>query len=131
MNLPWLVKTTLRNNAELKVSPLRTYLVTYDANQRLMATLQLHRVPAKLLLAEVRRVYLARSHKWKNTKRKVEGLPSALADETSYDVENDQVISAGSDVGAERAVRRYLAIANNLVNAAAVGDFSSRDYYKI
>ncbi len=121
----------LTPGAELKVSALRSYLATYDANQRLITTLDLHRVPAKLLLAEVRRVYMARSHKWKNTKRKVEGLPMALVGDIVYDVENDQVISNGSDLGAERAVRRYLAIASNLVKAAAVGDFPSRDYFKL
>lgn len=121
----------LTPGAEIKVSPMRAYLATYDANQRLMATLQLQRVPAKLLLAEVRRVYLARSHKWKHTKRKIEGLPMALAGDIVYDVENDQIISSGSDVGAERAVRRYLAIACNLVAAAGAGNFPSRDYFEV
>lgn len=117
--------------AEIKVSPLRAYLATYDANQRLMATLQLERVPAKLLLAEVRRVYMARSHKWKLTKRKVEGLSMALTGDIDYVSETDTVVARGSDVSAERAVRRYLAIANNLVRAAARGDFPSRDYFKL
>lgn len=121
----------LTPGAEIKVSALRSYLATYDANQRLMAALDAERVPAKLLLAEVRGVYMARSHKWKVTKRKVEGLPSALAGDIDYDVEHDQVISKGSDVSAERAIRRYLAIANNLVSAAARGDFPSRDYFKL
>ncbi len=121
----------LTPGAEVKVSPMRAYLATYDANQRLMATLQQQRVPAKLLLAEVRRVYMAKSHKWKHTKRKVEGLPMALAGDIVYDDENDQAISSGSDIGAERAVRRYLAIACNLVAAAGVGNFPSRDYFKL
>ncbi len=121
----------LTPGAEIKVSPLRAYLATYDANQLLMAELNLERVPAKLLLAEVRRIYMARSNKWKHTKRKVEGLPMALAGDIVYDVDNDQVISTGSDVGAERAVRRYLAIACNLVTAAGVGDFPGRDYFKL
>lgn len=121
----------LTPGAEIKVSPLRAYLATYDANQRLMAELNLKRVPAKLLLAEVRRVYMARSNRWKHTKRKVEGLPMALAGDIVYDADNDQVISKGSDVGAERAVRRYLAIACNLVSAAGVGDFPSSDYSKV
>lgn len=119
----------LTQGAEIKVSALRAYLATYDANQRLMATLE--RVPAKLLLAEVRRVYMARSHKWKQTKRKVEGLPMALVGDIEYDSETDTVVARGSDVSAERAVRRYLAIANNLVSAAARGDFPSRDYFKL
>jgi hypothetical protein len=103
----------LTPGAEIKVSPLRAYLATYDANQRLMAKLQLERVPAKLLLAEVRRVYMARSHKWKHTKRKVEGLPMALAGDIVYDGLIDIVSSKIDDVCAERAVRRYLTIANN------------------
>ena len=100
-------------------------------NQRLLASLQLSRVPAKLLLAEVRRVYMARSHKWQNSKRKVEALPMALAGELVYDAITDSVSSKSDDVSAERAVRRYLAIANKLVRAAACGDFPSRDYFKV
>lgn len=121
----------LTEGAEIKVSALRAYLVTYDANQQLLAALHMQRVPAKLLLAEVRRVYMARSHKWKHTKRKVEGLPSALAGDIDYDAVNHSVSSSSDDVSAERAVRRYLAIANNLVTAAACGDFPSRDYFKL
>jgi hypothetical protein len=121
----------LTEGAEIKVSALRAYLATYDANQTLAAALHLQRVPAKLLLAEVRRVYMARSYKWMHTKRKVEGLPMALAGEIHYDAAKDQVTTTGDDIGAERAVRRYLAIANNLVAAAAVGDFPSRDYFKL
>ena len=73
---------------------------------------------------------MERIHKWKHTKRKVEGLPMALTGYIVYDVENDQVISTGSDVGAERAVSRYLAIANNFMNAAAGSDLSSRGYFR-
>jgi hypothetical protein len=121
----------LTEGAEIKVSAIRAYLATYDANQTLAAALHMQRVPAKLLLAEVRRVYMARSHRWKHTKRKVEGLPMALTGEIHYDADKNQVNSTGGDVGAERAVRRYLAIANNLVAAAACGDFPSRDYFKL
>jgi hypothetical protein len=60
----------------------------------------------------------------------VEGLPSALAGDVDYDAVTDSVSSSSDDVSAERAVRRYLAIANNLVTAAAGGDFPSRDYFK-
>jgi hypothetical protein len=121
----------LTQGAEIKVSALRAYLVAYDANQKLLATSKLQRVPAKLLLAEVRRVYMARSHKWKHSKRKVEALPMALAGELDYNSLVDSVSSCSDDVSAERAVRRYLAIANNLVSAAACGDFPSRDYFKL
>ena len=121
----------LTHGAEIKVSALRAYLVAYDANQRLLASLPQSRVPAKLLLAEVRRVYMAKSHKWKLTKRKVEALPMALTGELDYDEITDSVSSKSDDVSAERTVRRYLAIANNLVSAAARGDFPSRDYFRL
>ena len=76
-------------------------------------------------------MYMARSHKWKLTKRKVEALPVALTGELDYDAVTDSVSSKSDDVSAERAVRRYLAIANNLVSSAASGDFPSRDYFKL
>ena len=96
-----------------------------------MASEHTSHVPAKLLLAEIRRYYMARTHKWQHTKRRVEGLPMALAGKVAYDADTDTVSSNSSDTGAERAVRRYLAIANRLVAAAAGGDFPSRDYFKL
>jgi hypothetical protein len=119
----------LTEGAEIKVSALRAYLHTYDAHQKLLLSGDWEKVPAKELLAEVRRFYLARSEKWKKTKRKVEGLPPALAGMLTYDLSTDTVSAVGSDVGAERAIRRYLVIANNLVRAAAKGDFPSRNYF--
>lgn len=74
---------------------------------------------------------MGRSNRWKHTKRKVEDLPMALSGEIHYDADKNQVNLTGGDVGAERAVRRYLAIAKNLVAAAALGDFSSGVYFKL
>jgi hypothetical protein len=122
---------TLTEGAEIKVSALRAYLATYDANQKLITSEHISHVPAKLLLAEVRRYYMARTHKWQHTKRRVEALPMALAGDIVYHALTDTVSSNSSDIGAERAVRRYLAIANRLVAAAADGDFPSRDYFKL
>jgi hypothetical protein len=68
---------------------------------------------------------------YEDMKRRVEGLPMALAGELDYDAITDSVSSKSDDVSAERAVRRYLAIANNLVSSAAGGDFPSRDYFKL
>jgi hypothetical protein len=120
----------LTEGAEIKVSALRAYLVTYDAHQQLLEKMNSQSVPAKLLLAEVRRWYLARTERWKHAKRKVEGLPMALAGDIQYDVNTDAVISTGDDTSAERSIRRYLVIAKKLVAAAASGDFPSRDYFK-
>jgi hypothetical protein len=58
-------------------------------------------------------------------------LPMALTGQLDYDEITDSVSSKSDDVSAERAVRRYLAIANKLVSAAARGDFPSRDYFKL
>lgn len=118
----------LTEGAEIKVSALRAYLHTYDIHQKILASSSLQKVPAKVVLAEVRRFYLARSEKWKSSKRKVEGLPMALAGDLEYDQIKDEVIARGSDIGAERAIRRYLQIADNLINAAAKGDFPSKFY---
>ena len=54
----------------------------------------------------------------------------ALAGEIHYDADKNQVNSSVRQIGAERDVRRYLAIADNLVTAA-VGDLSSRNYFKL
>ncbi len=122
----------LTEGAEIKVSQVRAYLVTYDAHQQLLQSMGVQRVPAKLVLAQVRRWYLARTDRWKNTKRRVEGLPMALAGDAYYDAATDSVVvRSGDDISAERAVRRYLAIAENLVRAAARGDFPGKDYFKI
>jgi hypothetical protein len=75
---------------------------------------------------------MTRTHRWKHSKRRVEGLPTALVGDAYYDAGTDSVVvRSGSDVSAERAVRRYLAIAENLVRAAARGDFPSRDYFVV
>ena len=55
----------------------------------------------------------------------------ALTGEIDYDAAIGQMNSTGDDIGAERAMRRYLAITNNLVAAAALGDFPSGDYFKL
>lgn len=121
----------LTEGAEIKVSQVRAYLATYDAHQQLAKGMGVERVPAKLVLAEVRRWYMARTDRWKSSKRQVEGVPAALAGDLRYDAATDSVeVRSGSDVSAERAVRRYLVIAENLVRAAARGDFPSRDYFR-
>jgi hypothetical protein len=75
---------------------------------------------------------MARSERWRHTQRKVEALPMALAGDIQYDASTDSVVlRSGDDVSPERAVRRYLAIAENLVRAAARGDFPSKDYFRV
>jgi Mg-chelatase subunit ChlI len=119
-------------DAEIKVSAFRAYLVTYDAQVKLAEQYKDGVVPAKELLNEVRKYYLARSHRWRNTKRKVEALPPALASgEYVYDHATNTVSAKDRyDSGAIRTVRMYLKKANSLILASASGDFPGKSYYK-
>lgn len=124
---------TLTEGAEIKVSALRAYLVTYDAQQSLaQGAFKDCAVPAKALLEQVRLFYMARKHKWRNSKREVEGLPVTLVGGAIYDAASNTVhTNEVHDTGAIRAIRRYLVIANRLVQNAATGDFPGKDYYKL
>ena len=95
-----------------------------------MASEHTSHVPAKLLLAEIRRYYMARTHKWQHTKRREEGLPMALAGDFTYDSETKTVSTPKHDDTAIRNIRRYLLIAQRLVENAGKGDFPAADYYK-
>jgi hypothetical protein len=118
-------------DAEIKVSAFRAYLVTYDAQVKLAEQYKDGVVPAKELLNEVRKYYLARSHRWRNTKRKVEALPPSLAGDFVYDPATNTVAAKDRyDSGAIRTVRMYLKKANSLILASATGDFPGKSYYK-
>ena len=121
----------LTQGAEIKVSALRAYLVTYDAHTQLTAQNNGEAVPTKELLNQVRKFYEARSHRWRNSKREVEGLPSALSGDFRYEPETNTVHAKDRyDSGAVRTVRLYLKKANALIHTVASGEFPSKDYYK-
>jgi len=121
----------LTEGVEIRVVAFKAYLHTYDIHQKLLATKKHDEaVPAKELLAAVRCFYLARTHRWRNTKRRVGGLPMALAGDFVYNSESNTVTSPKHDETAIRSIRRYLLIAQKLVENAAKGDFPSADYYK-
>ena len=121
----------LTQGVEVRVSALRGYLHVYDIHQKLAAAQAAEdKVPAKQLLAAVRCFYLDRTHKWRNTKRRVEGLPMALAGDFVYSAETKSVTIPNSDDAAIRNLRRYLSIATKLVENAGRGDFPGVDFYK-
>ena len=134
----------LTDGAEIKVSVLRAYLQTYDAYERVLArgvTDAVNRtgkrdvdgkkivgselaVTGKDLLNEVRCFYLARTERWKNTKRTVEGLPKALLNGMAVNPVTQQVVNySGEESAALRAAKRYLESARKLVTNAGVGKF--------
>jgi hypothetical protein len=120
----------LTTGAEIKVSAFRSYLITYDAHIKLTEQYADGVVPAKELLNEVRKYYLARSYRWRNSKRKVEALPPALAGDFVYDHVTGTVTAKDRyDSGAIRTIRMYFKKANNLIHAAASGDFPGSSYY--
>ena len=121
----------LTEGAEIKVRSFRAYLVTYDAYQRLLVLQAAGKlgevgknrtgkrgrpatalqVPGKLLLEEVRKTYAAKQQRYSKGIVKVDALPTALAN-TAYNY-----------AGALKAVRRYLANAEKVIQNVAKGEF--------
>ena len=121
----------LTQGVELRISAVRAYLHTYDIHQKLLEQRAGEGVvPAKELLAAVRCFYSARTLRWQGTKRKVEALPMALAGDFTYDSETKSVTTPKHDDTAIRNIRRYLLIAQRLVENAGKGDFPAADYYR-
>jgi hypothetical protein len=121
----------LTEGVELRISVMRTYLHTYDCYKQLMAKKAGEGVvPAKELLAAVRCFYRARSKRWQGTKRRVEGLPSVFEGDFHYDKETNTVSTPKYDATAIRNIRRYLRIAQKLVQNAGKGEFPGDDYYR-
>ena len=120
----------LTEGVELRISAVRAYLHTYDCHQQLLAERAGEGVvPAKELLAAVRIFYSARTLRWRDTKRKVEALPMALAGDFMYDSETKTVSTPKHDDTAIRNIRRYLLISQRLVQNAGKGEFPGDDYY--
>lgn len=121
----------LTEGVELRIAAMRAYLHTYDCHQQLLAGRGGEGVvSAKELLAKVRIFYSARTLRWQATKRKVEGLPMALAGDFIYDSATKTVSSPMHDQTAIRNIRRYLSIAQKLMENAGKGVFPGDDYYK-
>ena len=121
----------LTEGVELRISAVRAYLHTYDCHQQLLAERGGEAtVTAKDLLAAVRCFYSARTLRWQATKRKVEALPMALAGDFTYDSATKTVSTPKHDDTAIRNIRRYLLIAQRLVENACRGDFPGKDFNK-
>jgi len=115
--------------SQTKGNHSRTVLVPRKLRDEITTYLQ-QRFGIANLLAGVRIFYSARTLKWRDTKRKVEALPMALAGDFTYDSATKTVSTPKHDETAIRNIRRYLLIAQRLVENAAKGDFPAADYYK-
>lgn len=115
----------LTEGKELKVVNVRAYLHTYDIHKELCVQSEAGKVTSTELLQAVRVFYLKRTEKWKSSKRRVDGLPTALINGMAVNpVTGDRLAMQASDnSGALRAVRRYLTVAERLIANAATGDW--------
>jgi uncharacterized FlgJ-related protein len=108
---------------ELKAVNVRAYLHTYDIYQQLLARSETGRFTE--LLNAVRLFYLKRTEKWKSSRRRVDGLPTALINGMAVNPVTGKrlAMEASDNSGALRAVRRYLTVAEKLIANAATGDW--------
>lgn len=115
----------LTEGKELKVVNVRAYLHTYDIHIELLSKSETGKVSSTQLLEAVRFFYLKRTEKWKNSKRRVDGLPTALINGMAVNPVTGKRIAmeASDNSGALRAVRRYLTVAEKLIANAAKGDW--------
>jgi CRISPR/Cas system-associated protein Cas5 (RAMP superfamily) len=96
-------------------------LHTYDQQRKLVETAVGKAVTAKDVLAAVRRFYIEREKKYKNSVRQVDRLPPALVgamkrdDISKVDYMDDQV--------AINTINRYLKNARAIIDAVRVGRF--------
>ena len=114
---------TLTEGKELKVVNVRAYLHTYDIHEELLAQNEVGKVSSTELLEAVRIFYLKRTEKWRNSKRRVDGLPTALINGMAVNPVTGKrmAMEASDNSGALRAVRRYLTVADKLIANAAKG----------
>jgi hypothetical protein len=115
----------LTEGKELKVVNVRAYLHTYDIHNELLSESETGKVSSTQLLEAMRIFYLKRTEKWKNSKRRVDGLPTALINGMAVNPVTGKRIAmeASDNSGALRAVRRYLTVADKLIANAAKGDW--------
>ena len=115
----------LTEGKELKVVNVRAYLHTYDIYQQLLAESETGKVTSTELLNAVRIFYLKRTEKWKGSRRRVDGLPTALINGMAVNPVTGKrmAMEASDNSGALRAVRRYLTVAEKLIANAAKGDW--------
>ncbi len=115
----------LTEGKELKVVNVRAYLHTYDIHEQLLKGSSEGKVSSTELLVGVRLFYLKRTEKWKDKKRKVDAIPTALLNGLAVNPINGKrlAMESSDSSGSLRAIRRYLTLAERLIANAAKGDW--------
>jgi hypothetical protein len=106
---------------EIRPQTYRAYLHTYDLQRKLQEASGGQPVKRKDLLVAVRKFYLQREQKYKNSVRAVDKLPSALITAMNRNDLNDVDVLASAV--ALNAVNRYLREANKLIESVRQGKF--------
>jgi len=106
---------------EIRPQTYRAYLHTYDLQRKLEEASGGQPVKRKDLLVAMRRFYLQREQKYKNSVRAVDKLPSALVTAMNRNDLNEVDVLASAV--ALNAVNRYLREANKLIESVRQGKF--------
>jgi len=106
---------------EIRPQTYRAYLHTYDLQRKLEGASGRQMVKRRDLLVAVRKFYLQREQKYKNSVRAVDKLPSALVTAMNRNDLNDVDVLASAV--ALNAVNRYLREANKLIESVRQGKF--------
>lgn len=106
---------------EIRPQTYRAYLHTYDQQRKLEDAYGGVKVKGKDLLVAVRKFYLQREARYKNSVRQVDKLPPALVGGMNRNDLNDVDYSA--EQTAINSINRYLASARSIIAAVREGRF--------
>jgi len=111
----------IRHGAEIRPLTYRAYLNTYDIWLDLTAKSDGKKVTFKQVMIAVRKFYIERETKHKNTKRRVDKLPSNLRTDMNEKNLDDVDVLASSQVIA--TISRYIKETNKIMENVAKGVF--------
>jgi hypothetical protein len=114
-------KLKIRNGAEIRPLIYRAYLHTYDRFLELTATSEGKKVTARQVLIAVRKFYIARAIKYKNSNRRIDKLPSNL--HTAINLENLDDVDVLASAQATATISRYIKETNKIIENVAKGVF--------
>jgi hypothetical protein len=114
-------KLKIRHGAEIRPLTYRTYLNTYDIWLDLNAKNEDKKVTYKQVLIAVRKFYISRATRHKNTKRRVDKLPPNLLTAMNEKNLDDVAVLASSQAIA--TISRYIKETNKIMENVAKGFF--------
>lgn len=114
-------KLKIRHGAEIRPPIYRAYLHTYDRWLELTAKSEGKKVTSKQVLIEVRKFYIARAIKYKNSNRRIDRLPSNL--HTAINFDNLEDVDVLASAQATATISRYLNETKKIMENVAKGVF--------